>query len=149
MAYNKERIEALEVGLGRLHHLEETINKLSEALLSTKEPSETTTTIGEKNPLVCTVRRTMTADRISLPKWKSTTNNQKASLASFHLEGEANQWWQWWRRAYREEDRLVTWESFEEVGSFWSHRVKILMKPYPKFDKSILHDYQNEFREAR
>ena len=54
MAYNKERIEALEVGLGgvqdgmqrlelsvtdKLHHLEETINKLSRALLSTKEPS--------------------------------------------------------------------------------------------------------------
>ena len=54
MAYNKERIEALEVGLSgvqdgmqrlelgvtdKLHHLEETINKLSKALLSTKEPS--------------------------------------------------------------------------------------------------------------
>ncbi|KAA8546792.1 hypothetical protein F0562_003221 [Nyssa sinensis] len=54
MASNKERIEALEAGLGgvqdgmqrlelgvtdKLRHLEETINKLSEALLSTKEPS--------------------------------------------------------------------------------------------------------------
>ena len=54
MASNKERIKALEAGLGgvqdgmqwlelgvtdKLHHLEETINKLSEALHSTKEPS--------------------------------------------------------------------------------------------------------------
>ena len=86
MAYNKERIEALEVGLSgvqdgmqrlelgvtdKLHHLEETINKLSKALLSTKNPSETTTTIGEKNPPVRTMRRTMTANRFSLPKWQS------------------------------------------------------------------------------
>jgi len=54
MASNKERIEALEAGLGgvqdgmqqlelgvtdKLHHLEETINKLSEAFLSTREVS--------------------------------------------------------------------------------------------------------------
>jgi ClpP class serine protease len=54
MASNKERIEALEVGLGgvqdgmqqlelgvvdKLHHLEETINKLLEAFLSTREVS--------------------------------------------------------------------------------------------------------------
>jgi len=54
MASNKERIRALEVGLGgvqdgmqqlelgvtnKLHHLEETINELLETFLSTKEVS--------------------------------------------------------------------------------------------------------------
>ena len=47
-------------------------------------------------------------------EFQGTTNNQKVSLASFHLEGEANQWRQWLRRAYQEEDRLMTWELFEE-----------------------------------
>ena len=51
--------------------------------------------------------------------FQGTTNNQKVSLTSFHLEGEANQWWQWLRRAYREEGRLVTWESFKE--ELWAH----------------------------
>ena len=31
-----------------------------------------------------------------------------------HLEGEANQWWQWLRRAYCEENKLVTWNDFVE-----------------------------------
>lgn len=29
-------------------------------------------------------------------------------VKSSHLEGEANQWWQWLRRAYGEEKRIVT-----------------------------------------
>lgn len=41
------------------------------------------------------------------------------SLASFYLEGEANQWWQWLRRAYKEERKNVTWEIFEE--ELWAH----------------------------
>lgn len=36
------------------------------------------------------------------------------ALASFHLEGEANQWWQWLRRIYREEGITVTWDMFME-----------------------------------
>lgn len=35
-------------------------------------------------------------------------------LASFHLEGEANQWWQWLRRSYQDEGKVVTWEVFVE-----------------------------------
>ena len=71
-------------------------------------------------------------------EFQSTTENQKVSLASFHLEGEANQWWQWLQCAYEEEGRLVTWESFEEELWLISDQLSvwILMKLCPKFDKS-------------
>jgi len=36
-------------------------------------------------------------------EYQETVDNQKVSLASFYLEGEANQWWQWLHRAYKEE----------------------------------------------
>ncbi|KAH9697380.1 hypothetical protein KPL71_023582 [Citrus sinensis] len=45
-------------------------------------------------------------------EYQGTTEPQKVALASFHLEGEANQWWQWLRPAYQEEGSLVTWETF-------------------------------------
>lgn len=47
-------------------------------------------------------------------EFQGTADNHKVTLASFHLEGEANQWWQWMRRTYQEEGRSVSWESFEE-----------------------------------
>ena len=28
-------------------------------------------------------------------EFQGTSETKKVSLASFHLEGEANQWWQW------------------------------------------------------
>lgn len=39
---------------------------------------------------------------------------QKVSLVTFHLEGEANQWWQWLRRTYRSEGRVLSREDFED-----------------------------------
>jgi len=45
-------------------------------------------------------------------EYQGTAETQKVSLASFHLQGEANQWWQWLRRAYKDEDREVTWPIF-------------------------------------
>jgi hypothetical protein len=47
-------------------------------------------------------------------EFQGTTDAQKVLLASFHLKGEANQWWQWLYYAYKEEGRAVTWEIFEE-----------------------------------
>jgi hypothetical protein len=41
-------------------------------------------------------------------EYQGTMAAHKVSLASFHLEDEANQWWQWLRRAYNEEGREVT-----------------------------------------
>lgn len=46
--------------------------------------------------------------------YQNTPEAQKTVLASFHLEGEANQWWQWLHKAYKEERRTVTWAVFEE-----------------------------------
>ncbi|KAH9699246.1 hypothetical protein KPL71_024271 [Citrus sinensis] len=36
-------------------------------------------------------------------EYQGSTEDQKVVLASFHLEGEANQWWQWLRKSYQEE----------------------------------------------
>ncbi|KAJ0011518.1 hypothetical protein Pint_32877 [Pistacia integerrima] len=44
---------------------------------------------------------------------KNTPEAQKVSLAAYHLEGEANQWWQWIRRTFEEEGRALSWENFE------------------------------------
>lgn len=33
-------------------------------------------------------------------EFQDTTEERRVSLASFHLEGEANQWWQWLKRVY-------------------------------------------------
>lgn len=47
-------------------------------------------------------------------EFQGTKEDQKVSLASFHLEGEANQWWRWLRRTYKEEGKEVSWAAFEE-----------------------------------
>ena len=41
-------------------------------------------------------------------EYQSTLESQKVSLASYHLKGEANQWWQWLRRAYQDEGKEVS-----------------------------------------
>lgn len=123
--------------------MEEVINKLSVALLSNKEASNSST--NDRSGLSCNRREefkeTMEGGRLvfssklaklEFPRYfgdnqtewfnrveqffeyQGTLAVQKVSLASFHLEGEANQWWQWLRRAYQEEGREVTWAVFEE-----------------------------------
>ena len=70
-------------------------------------------------------------------EYQNTSETHKVSLASFHLEDEANQWWQWLRRAYHEEGRL-------SLGVFLSKNyglilvqliVRTLMKHYQKLSK--------------
>ncbi|GKA70610.1 retrovirus-related pol polyprotein from transposon 17.6 [Tanacetum coccineum] len=51
-------------------------------------------------------------------KYQDTPVTQKVSSASYHLQGEANQWWRWLRKAYQEEGKEVTWEIFYE--ELWS-----------------------------
>ncbi|KAK8483156.1 hypothetical protein V6N12_019587 [Hibiscus sabdariffa] len=46
--------------------------------------------------------------------FQNVTEANKVSLTSFHLEGEANQWWQWLLRTVKEEGKEVTWLIFEE-----------------------------------
>lgn len=54
-------------------------------------------------------------------KWftKVEPFTQKVPLASFHLEGKANQWWQWLHRTCKEGQQEVTWESFCEELWAW------------------------------
>ena len=47
-------------------------------------------------------------------EFQRTPEDQKVSLASFHLECEANQWWQWLNQTYKEENQTVTWTMFAE-----------------------------------
>jgi hypothetical protein len=46
--------------------------------------------------------------------YKQTSEDQRVSLAAFHLESEANQWWQWMKKVYKEERLPITWEAFEK-----------------------------------
>ena len=81
--------------------------------------------------------------------YQETLDDQRVVLASFHLEGEANQWWQWLRRAYQEEGRLVTWETFEE--ELWA---RFGPTESEDFDEALsrvkqtgsLREYQKEFK---
>jgi hypothetical protein len=81
-------------------------------------------------------------------EYQGTAETQKMSLASFHLQGEANQWWQWLRRAYKDEDREVTWPIFEE--ELWA---RFGPPECEDFDEALLRvrqggslrEYQREF----
>ncbi|KAA8544346.1 hypothetical protein F0562_022386 [Nyssa sinensis] len=46
-------------------------------------------------------------------EFQETVEEQKVALASFHLEGEANQWWQWLKQVQRNERLDITWSLFE------------------------------------
>ncbi|CAL1359548.1 unnamed protein product [Linum trigynum] len=39
---------------------------------------------------------------------------RKAYLASFYLEGDALQWWEWMERSYAAAETLITWPMFQE-----------------------------------
>ncbi|KAL6347245.1 hypothetical protein AAG906_013681 [Vitis piasezkii] len=46
--------------------------------------------------------------------YQETPGTQKVQYAAYHLEDEANEWWQATKRAYAEEETEITWEVFEE-----------------------------------
>ena len=76
-------------------------------------------------------------------------DTQKVPLATFHLESEANQWWQWLRRAYKEEGKEVTWEVF--VQELWARFGPIDCQDFDEALSKIkqsgsLRDYQKEFK---
>ncbi|RVW85692.1 hypothetical protein CK203_033444 [Vitis vinifera] len=90
----------MELGMAdKLRHLEETLNRLSDVLLANQEPPNH----GNPNQEGHNGRRLV-----------NTLEAQKVSLASYHLEGEANQWWQWIHRTFQEERRVLSWADFED-----------------------------------
>lgn len=47
-------------------------------------------------------------------EYQDTHEDHKVSLASFHLDREVNQWWQWLCHAYKEEGKEATWARFAQ-----------------------------------
>ena len=122
----------MELGMAdKLQHLEDTLNRLSDVLLANQEPPNQTNQQreGQEGGRLIVLSKTA---RLEFPrfsgddptKWFNRVNQffsfqntpelQKVSLASYHLEGEANQWWQWVRRLTEEEGRVLSWANFEE-----------------------------------
>ncbi|RVW18803.1 hypothetical protein CK203_098359 [Vitis vinifera] len=131
MGTNKECIEELEAGIGevqdRLHrielsmvdilrHLEEILNRLSGVLFANQESPTHGNPNWEGHNGGQIVVSSKTA-KLEFPRFfgddptewfsffefQNTLEAQKVSLASYHLEGEANQWWQWICRTFQEE----------------------------------------------
>ncbi|KAH9717618.1 hypothetical protein KPL71_021897 [Citrus sinensis] len=190
MATNKERIENLEARLDglqdglqqmeigindKLHQLEETINRMSEAFFSNKEGSSHNVNNHPSHSYKEHTKEEASGSRmifsskmakLEFPRYagddptewfskvsqffeyQGTSETQKVALASFHLEGEANQWWQWLHKAYKEEGRTVTWTDFEE--ELWA---RFGPTECEDFDEALsrvrqvgtLRDYQREF----
>jgi hypothetical protein len=146
MGTNKERIEQLEAGLVRvqdrldsmeqgmidkLHHLEKTINRLTNVMLVNQEPSNHSNQQCEGHEGGRMVVSSKTA-RLEFPQFsgddptecfnrvnqffefQNTLEAQKVSLASYYLEGEANQWWQWLRKTFQDEGCVISWADFED-----------------------------------
>ncbi|KAH9670785.1 hypothetical protein KPL70_017109 [Citrus sinensis] len=121
MSTNKERIERVEVEIGSL---QDGMKRMELGLTDRLHRLEETMSKLE------------------------ATNEQKVSLASFHLEGEANQWWQWMRRTYQEEEMTVTWEIF--VEELWARFGPTECEDYDEALSRVkqtgsLRDYQREF----
>ncbi|KAH9658539.1 hypothetical protein KPL70_023536 [Citrus sinensis] len=164
----------MEVGINdKLQRLEETINKLVESNNATKgTTSRNSTENSSSTKPACEEReagRHMRPTRITkleFPRFASddptewysrvsqyfeyqeTMDEHKVTLAAYHLEGEANQWWQWMRRAYEEEKRPVTWKIF--VEELWA---RFGPTECEDFDEALsrvrqtrsLREYQKEF----
>nr|GMD40651.1 Retrovirus-related Pol polyprotein from transposon 17.6 [Ipomoea batatas] len=74
--------------------------------------------------------------------------SQRVAIAAYHLEGKANQWWQWVLHTYTRENREITWSLFEEElwarfgppeGTDFNEALKKLQQT------GSLHDYHEEF----
>ncbi|GJX51202.1 hypothetical protein Tco_0278047 [Tanacetum coccineum] len=133
MASNKDRIENLEVAFRQLQdgitkmkigfadkfqHLEDIITKLFDAVLARKG--------GDNYKQAGRLMFYSKLTKLEFLKYRGdedptewftkvdyffenqgTPMTQKVSLASYHLQGEANQWWRWLRKAYQEEGKKV------------------------------------------
>ncbi|KAH9648976.1 hypothetical protein KPL70_025802 [Citrus sinensis] len=134
----------MELGINdKLAHIEATLSKLADSINTSRgSPSINNNTASSR------LGREVSIGRPQHFQSKESTDDQKVVLASFHLEGEANQWWQWLRRSYQDEGKVVTWEVF--VEELWA-RFGPTYCEY--FDEALsrvkqigtLRDYQKEF----
>ena len=68
--------------------------------------------------------------------------------AAFHLEGEVNQWWQWMKNVYHEENMTITWEGFEKelLIQFGPTEIKDYDEALSRIQQSsTLRHYQQNF----
>ncbi|XP_040996109.1 uncharacterized protein LOC121242288 [Juglans microcarpa x Juglans regia] len=169
MGTNKERIKHLESGLGTvqegLQRMEEALTRLSNVLLTNPESSNHGHHHRDNQeggrPIVSSKSAKLEFPRFSgedptewfnrveqFFEYQGTAENQKVFMAAYHLEGEANQWWQWLRRTLQEDGRAIPWEQFEE--ELWA---RFGPSGCEDFDEALsrirqlgtLRDYQREF----
>ncbi|KAL9426907.1 hypothetical protein AB3S75_033647 [Citrus x aurantiifolia] len=120
----QDSMQRMEMGINdKLHHLEEVISKLADSISASKGVSSHHEHAASSRPRREESGRELQQfpsrlAKLEFPRYsgddptewfnrvtqffdyQETTNDQRVVLASFHLEGEANQWWQWLRRAY-------------------------------------------------
>ena len=168
----QNEIQRLGQGMNdKFHHLEAMISKLAETFSqSQRTPSrhDQTGTLrtsqgesaGERQPIPPRVAKldfpkysgddpTEWVNRVTqFFDYQETSEDQRVVLASYHLEGEANQWWQWLRRAYQEDGQTVTWNTF--VEEMWARFGPMECEDFDEALSRVqqtgtLRDYQKEF----
>lgn len=150
----------------RLHQFKETMRTLTEARVnfeSSLESSPSSQSIhqGEHNHTSCSQAQphfikmdfprylgTTPTELLNCVeqffKYQGTTVDQRVALILFHLEGEANQWYQWLELTYGD----VTWNTFVEELCAWFG-----LTGYEDFDEAlskirqmgIVHEYHQKF----
>jgi len=149
----------------RHRQLEETLNHLSDVLLANQEPTTYGNQYREGHDGGRQIVSSKTA-KLEFPRFsgddptewfnrvnqffefQNTAETQKVSLASYHLEGEANQWWQWIRRNFQDEGHAIAWVNFED--ELWA---RFGPSECENFDEALsrirqtgsLREYQREF----
>ena len=80
-------------------------------------------------------------------EFQEAPEDQKVQLAIYHLDGKANQWCQWLRKAYWEEGQNITWETFEkELWARFKHLEGVDFDEALSKLQQVSSDYQKEFK---
>ncbi|KAL4379488.1 hypothetical protein GQ457_02G040490 [Hibiscus cannabinus] len=171
----QDQLSKLETSISaKLQQMETSLSKTTDALLSKQEPisSHANSSIGRSQHAKEESRGSGRSFSFSHPtklefpryagddptewftridqlfEFHGTMDFEKVHLASFHLEGEANQWWRWMRRSYMSDDKEITWELF--VEELWARFGPTDCEDFHEALSKIkqvgtLRDYQKEF----
>ncbi|KAL4318963.1 hypothetical protein GQ457_18G015170 [Hibiscus cannabinus] len=171
----QDQLSKLETSISaKLQQMEISLSKTTDALLSKQEPisSHANSSIGRSQHAKEESRGSGRSFSFSHPtklefpryagddptewftridqffEFHGTMDFEKVHLASFHLEGEANQWWRWMRRSYMNDDKEITWELF--VEELWARFGPTDCEDFHEALSKIkqvgtLRDYQKEF----
>ena len=80
--------------------------------------------------------------------YQGTPEDRKVTLAAFHLEGEANRWWQSMKKVFQEEKTKITWKKFKKelLVRFGPMEDEDFDEALSKIcQKGTLREYQREF----